>query len=123
DGVPTWAMRGFVTDLGKNGEYREFTIGDASASLAARQNYTDQIGLITVALYLPYVPKPNDVANQDHPRGIGTITRKKRNDDFSTREFKVGDLFAVINIRYGDADPATVTARPSAPSSPSPASN
>src|SRR5262249_9298735 len=46
-----FAVRGFVTQTGQDGRLREFTVARAEDSLAARQQFTESIGLITAAFY------------------------------------------------------------------------
>jgi len=90
-----YAVRGFVTDLGPQGKLREFVVVDADQSLAARQKFTDQVGLITAAFYAPFAGS----------RGIGTGLGKERNEEIlKAKETKCGNLLAVVNIRYVDAD-------------------
>ena len=74
---------------------RRFRIVDADESAAARKNYTEQIGLITVAFY-------KGVSPSSAPRGIGTGMHKVENTRIERYEGdKVpGDLIAVYNIRY-----------------------
>ncbi len=44
-------FRGFVSETGKSGEWRFFTVADARDSLAAQRQFTDQLGIITAAFY------------------------------------------------------------------------
>ena len=46
-----YTILGFYSVTGKNAKYREFLMVDAQESLAGRQQFTDQIGLITAAFY------------------------------------------------------------------------
>ncbi len=90
-----YAVRGFVTELGPQGKLREFVVVDADQSLAARQKFTDQIGLITAAFYAPATGS----------RGIGTGLGKERNEEIlKAKESRCGNLLAVVHIRYVDAD-------------------
>jgi hypothetical protein len=92
-GVPTWAVRGFVHETGATGTLGEFKVVDASASLAARQQFTDQIGLITAAFYQP-----------GRSRGVGTGEGHQRRENLTESDGPpVGRLLAVVNIRYVDA--------------------
>jgi hypothetical protein len=89
------AVRGFVSQTGAEGELREFVVVDADQSLAARQQFTDQIGLITAAFYAP----------ASASRGVGTGAGKRRKETIETMaEVRPGSLLAVINIRYAAAD-------------------
>lgn len=85
------AVRGFVTKTGVDGELREFTIVDAADSLAARQRFTEQIGVITAAFYAP----------AKDARGIGTAAGRERAENLDERSgFEVGNLLGVVHIRY-----------------------
>jgi hypothetical protein len=86
-----YAVRGFVTKTGVEGALREFTVVDSADSLAARQRFTEQIGVITVAFYAP----------AGETRGIGTGAGRERSEDIGEREgFRAGNLLAVLHIRY-----------------------
>lgn len=87
-------VRGFVTETGARGKYREFTVVDAAESLAARRQFTDQIGLITAAFYAPDVGE----------RGVGTGLGQERDADLTEREGRCGKLLAVVHLRYVEAD-------------------
>lgn len=90
-----FGIRGFVSATGDEGSLREFMITDAASSVAARQQFTDQIGLITAAFYRP----------ASATRGsLGTGLGDERREEIEERAgFKTGDLLAVLNIRYVDA--------------------
>jgi len=84
-------VRGFVTKTGAEGEIREFTVVDSADSLAARQKFTEQIGVITVAFYAPAGPA----------RSVGTAAGRERVADLRERAgFAVGNLLSVVHIRY-----------------------
>ena len=91
-----FAVRGFAQETGSRASYREFRVARAEKSLAARRQFTDQIGLITVAFY--------------HPAGgarqlLGTEAgEEKRGDIGEHAGVQVGNLITVVHIRYGDAD-------------------
>lgn len=91
----TMYFRGFVTQTGPQGEVRKFKIVDAESSLAARRKFTDNIGLITAAFY----------ADAGVARGgLGTAPGEARREDLTERAgTKVGNLLAVVNIRYVEA--------------------
>jgi hypothetical protein len=93
DGVPTWAVRGFVTELGPRGKLREFTIVDADKSLAARQKFTDQIGIITAAFYTV----------SGSQRSVGIDAGREVSENIRSVKAKVGNLLSVVHIRYVDA--------------------
>jgi hypothetical protein len=89
-----FAVRGFVTDVAAQGKLREFLVVDADDSLAARQKFTDQIGLITAAFYVP----------KSTARKLGTGLGKERGEEFLTaHELEPGKLMSVVHIRYVDA--------------------
>lgn len=90
------AVRGFVTQVGPQGKIKQFTVVDADQSLAARQKFTDQIGLITAAFYAP----------KARPRGaLGTAAGEERTEAIGkAHEYLPGNLLGVVHIRYVDAD-------------------
>ena len=92
ENVPTWAVRGFVSETGTQGKLRDFVVVDAEQSLAARQRFTDQIGLITAAFYLP-----------KGTRSVGTGQGAERIENIREAANKeVGNLLAVVHLRYVD---------------------
>jgi len=88
-----YCIRGFYKKTGDAGAYDEFVVADAPDSAAARKGYTEQIGLITAALYSP-----------TNPRALGT----KRGKEYRQRieHYKggkePGDLIGVIHVRYDE---------------------
>ena len=90
DGV--CAVRGFFSTPDATGKYREFQVVDRQDSLAARQDFTDQIGLITAAFY-------NFKASS---RGIGIGAGKAGENKVGqvTDAPDVGNMLAVVNIHY-----------------------
>ena len=90
------AVRGFVTQVGPQGKLKQFTVVDADQSLAARQKFTDQIGLITAAFYAP----------KARPRGaLGTAAGEERTEAIGkAHDYVPGNLLGVVHIRYVDAD-------------------
>ena len=95
EGVPTWAVRGFVTEVGPQGKIREFTVVEAEKSLAARQNFTDKLGIITAAFYS---------ATGSTRGNLGIDAGKERTVKIRTGKIKIGDLLSVVHIRYVDAN-------------------
>ena len=89
-----FAVRGFFNHIGKGGtksKYREFRVVDASDSLAARQNFADEIGLITAAFYYPKADS----------RRIGTAAGQERTDDVDEADdLTPGNLCGLVHIRY-----------------------
>ena len=98
-GAAVWNVPGFATTTGTNGKIREFLISDAENSLAARQKYTDEIGLITAAFYYA----------GDGSRGGSGALGTQAGDEVSMdlteyAGIKVGNLRGVVHIRYVDAE-------------------
>lgn len=94
--APVWEVMGFTTKTGSDGKIRQFEIVGAAESLAARQSFTEQIGLITVALYTP--------AGGERA-SLGTAAGAERDRSILTRKGpRPGNLIGVIHIRYADAD-------------------
>jgi uncharacterized caspase-like protein len=92
-GVPTWAVRGFVAEKGPQGTVKQFTVVDGAQSLAARRQFTDQIGIITAAFYLP----PGDA------RGPGFDAGEDLKEEIREAKHKqVGNLVAIVHLRYVD---------------------
>lgn len=101
NGVPTWAVNGFVTEVGQFGKYKEFVVVDAEKSVAARQQFTDQVGMISAAFFtaVPANQKPGE------SRGLGTDAGEERGANLTTNDRLVaGDMLAVVHIKYVDAD-------------------
>ena len=95
-----WAVRGFVSKTGEQGEVRKFTVVDADKSLAARQKFTDNIGLITIALYENQAARNVGIGS-----AIGTDAGQAIRQDIAVVSgTKCGNLIAALNIKYIDAD-------------------
>lgn len=90
-----YAVRGFVTETGLEGKLREFTVVDANDSLAARQKFTDQIGIITAAFYAPA---------SHGSRSVGTGLGQSRTEVIEKAKTLPGNLLAVVHIRYVEAE-------------------
>ena len=89
-----FAVRGFVTSIGAQGAVREFRVVDAQASLAGRQQFLDQVGLITAAFYAP-------AADTRSINSIGTALGESRAERIDSGEsMAVGNLLAVVHIHY-----------------------
>lgn len=102
-----YAIRGFVTDVGAGGELRRFTVVDAVDSVAARKEFTDQIGIITAAIYLPMPPQPrmgSPIAGMPLG-GPGMDMGRRMRENLTVAEDvpPMGDLQAVVHIKYVDA--------------------
>jgi len=90
-----WGIRGFVTETGATGKWREFTVVDADKALATRRQYTDQIGLVTAAFYSP---------TTGTRAAVGTAAGEERTANLAERELVPGKLRAVVHVRYVDVD-------------------
>ncbi|MDZ4818717.1 MAG: caspase family protein [Planctomycetota bacterium] len=96
-----WTINGFVTDTGAQGKLREFMVVDADQSLAARQKFTDQIGLITAAFYQVV---PTNPGNTERGGDLGIGAGAERSADLTERNAEIGNMLSVVHIRYVDAD-------------------
>jgi len=97
-----WTIKGFVTETGSQGKLREFKIVEKQDSVAAQQNFTDQIGLITAAFYMPLAEPRGGIALGAAPgTGFGE-ERIERLDEVAN--VKPGRLRSVVHIHYVDAD-------------------
>ena len=95
------AVRGFFSRTGEGGSYTQFKVVDAPDSLAGRQHFTDQLGLITAAFY----------SAKGSQRGAGTGAGERRQEDTGEYEkAEVGNLLGVVHIRY--APPNAIDAVP-----------
>ena len=93
---PILGVRGFTTQTGASGEYRDFVVALAENTLAARRRFTDQIGLVTVAFYSPAATSR---------ALLGTAAGEKGKADLTERGgVEVGNLIAVVHVRLVDAD-------------------
>ena len=84
---------GFYSVTGDNAKYREFLVVDAQESLAGRQQFTDQIGLITAAFY----------AVKGSSRAVGTTEGDRRDGKtgkYDANKIQAGNLLGVVHIRY-----------------------
>jgi hypothetical protein len=94
------AIRGFVTETGARGKLREFVVVDDQDSVAARQKFTDQLGLITAAFY-------EGTSGTRVATGFG----QERQEDLRERgDVDLGNLLAVLTIHY--AEPEAVAKLP-----------
>ncbi len=91
-----FGVRGFATETGAQGRYREFVVAPAEHTMAARRQFTDEIGLITAAFYTP----------PGRTRGLlGTAAGQEGKADLTERgDVNVGRLIAVVHVRLVDAD-------------------
>ena len=88
-------VRGFVTKTGSDGEVRRFTVTQAGRAKAVRHEFAEEMGIITAAFY---DPAPGS-------RGpLVTDAGEALKQDLSERTgVKVGNLRAVVHVRYADA--------------------
>ena len=97
----TYAVRGFFEDLPK-GRYRKFVVVDADRSLAARQGFTDQVGLITAAFYEAVYQSEKLVTRGP---ALGTDAGEIMHEALETyTHYKPGGLLAVIHLWYVHPD-------------------
>ena len=95
--VPTVAVPGFCTQEGSEGAFQKFTVVSVSDSVAGRLKFTDQVGLITAAFY--------DVKGQARGQlGTGMGMEKIMEILKADPNLVMGNMQAVVNIRYVDAD-------------------
>lgn len=92
-----YSVQGFVTKLGKDGKMAQFTVVDASQSLAARQKFTSQIGVITAAFY-----KGTGVSTDSASRKIGTDAGSSIDVPLVPVKADFGALQSIIHIHYYD---------------------
>jgi len=102
-----YVIPGFFRQTSPLGNYREFTVVAPEESLAAQQKKTDQIGVISVALYAPKPPHAGDGIRGIDPSQPGTGAGQEatmRIDRYEAVE--VGELLSLIQIHY--IDPAEI---------------
>jgi hypothetical protein len=105
-----FGVRGFATETGARGKYRDFVVAPAEKSLAARRRFTDQIGLITAAFYSQAVISrdadslPSSLGGGGRG-GLGTDAGEEHAADLTERTgVDIGRLIAVVHVRLVDAD-------------------
>ncbi len=95
---------GFYNVNFKNDSVRRFQIVDADQSVAARKNYTEQLGLVTIGFFKP---------ESKSTRGLGT--GMGRAESVRIRQYagnKIpGEMMAVFNIRYLTPETLETTAK------------
>jgi|GEM_PF-2139162 len=101
--APLWVIRGFTTRTGVDGNMKKFLVVDAAESLAGRQGFTEQIGLITVAFYAPGAGA----------RGtLGTAPGSDIKQDLTERKCPPpGNMIGVVHLRYVDAEALETAAK------------
>ncbi len=93
-----FGIPGFFSQTGEHAQYREFKVVDAPRSEAARQQFTDQLGLITAAFYSA---KPKTTSRSMVGTGMGNEYHVQTGEYEDTVP---GDLLAVVHIRYVEPD-------------------
>ncbi|MCL2745265.1 MAG: hypothetical protein FWE67_15595, partial [Planctomycetaceae bacterium] len=90
---------GFVKAEAAIGPSRLFKIVDADQSEAARQGYTDQIGLITIGIFRP---KKEEKTGKSQSRGIGTKLGEEKEEKVTLYDGNLvpGEMIVAFNIRY-----------------------
>ena len=98
DSGKQFVVPGFFDVDGNTDTVRRFRVVDADESAAARKNYTEQIGLITVAFYKgePGTSIPQTRGSVGAGPGNAENTKVIRYDGDKVP----GDMIAVYNIRY-----------------------
>ena len=92
--IDGWYLPNPNAETGTNYERRPFEVVDVSDSVASREKFTEQIGLISFAFF--------EEGEDGRSIGIGEgsdITQEK----LTTTEFKIGRCLAVFHIRYVEA--------------------
>lgn len=93
--APNWVISGFATETGENSEMRQFVVVDADKSLAMRQQFTEQLGLITAAFYAPASTGRGPLGIAPGPAIIQNLKERKSPP--------IGKLLGVVHLRYVDA--------------------
>lgn len=104
--VPTVAVPGFYEGkVDGKAKFKSFTFVSAGDSIAGRMNFTDQLGVITAAFY--------DVKGTARGSDFGTAAGVERLRDVLEVDPNqvMGELQAVVNIRYMNADSPEFTGR------------
>src|SRR5262249_15176317 len=83
--------------------FRQFTVVEADRSLAARQQFSERIGLITAAFYYGV---PSEGARGER---VGTDAGREGRTSLKSMSYRPGDLIAVGNIRQGGKEGGSVT--------------
>ena len=91
-----YSIPGYFEATGDQGKYRQFEVVDAEQSTAARQKFTEQIGIITAAFYAPKGQSPRPAGNKSRAQKSGAT---ELYDDVEP-----GNLLGVVHIRYVDAE-------------------
>ena len=98
DSGKKFVVRGFYNVDNKTDTLRRFQVVDADESVAARKNYTEQIGLITVAFYKGKLGTPTLQSRGSIGAGMGSVENTQVTRYAGDKI--PGDMIAVYNIRY-----------------------
>ena len=95
---------GFFETVGSGAIGREFRIAEAPRSLAAQQDFTEQIGIITIAFYSTRLSDPatrglRRVGSLGTEAGDAFRTNLRYRDDL-----ELDELLGIIQIHYADGD-------------------
>ncbi|HVC96211.1 MAG TPA: hypothetical protein VND64_21185 [Pirellulales bacterium] len=101
-----FVVGGYVTTTVCQGKMRKFEVVDAVDSEAARQEFTEQIGLITAAFYLPYRPPMMATGSfLGAAPEFGIRLGPEVTQALPVRRAPpIGNFVAVVHIRYVNAD-------------------
>ena len=103
-GTSVCSISGFVDANGKSDTLRRFQVVDADQSAAARKNYTDQTGMITVVFYKAVIPPETrrGEAPPDNDQQLGTDMANPETVKLNYVKTKKvpGEMIAAYSIRY-----------------------
>ena len=91
-------IEGFYDASGKNSTLQRFQVVDADESAAARKNYTEQLGLITIGFFEPTMIAAHAPVEDDIGTGAGGM--EKVHLETYQGGLIPGPMMAVFNIRY-----------------------
>ena len=95
---------GFIERTGSGGAGREFRITDVPSSLAAQKEFTEQIGIITVALYSTKSTPRTRSAFQKQ-KDVGTEPGEEINMDLKVRtDLTINQPLAFVQVHYASQE-------------------
>ncbi|HVC98523.1 MAG TPA: caspase family protein [Pirellulales bacterium] len=92
-----WAVRGFVSKTGEEGELGRFTVVDADDTLGQRTRFDKEAGIITAAFYSPTATARGNLVVVGGEKKSEYLKEAKRGET-------CGNLLESIQIRYVNAD-------------------
>ncbi|MGL4594326.1 MAG: caspase family protein [Thermoguttaceae bacterium] len=93
---------GFFEKVGSNAIGREFRVTEAPNALATQKDFTDQIGIITIAYYSTKAIDPA-TRGRRKPGSFGTEAGEMFRANVRVRnDLEIDELLGVIQIRYGE---------------------